>query len=261
MIFLLCFRCRKMTSKNRTHGKVAFNDCWLSDERFKLLLKKEQDCNKAVCSLCNNAVIDIATIGVCALTSHAKGAKHQERVRNFNLSALLFFKRNQASASSSNDSGRVDTMMNAVAVSHAEICWVIKVVTSHFPCCSCINLNSLPTSMFPDSQIAKSVQMSKTKCSYYIMYNLAPYYKEEPIQKIKLSPNYSILFNESLNHCLQNEQLDKWDKEIIQVQKRFNSRFFKRPNADNILSQLLSSTSSFPEKNILVSPLYEWSKH
>ena len=83
-----------MTSKSRTHRKVAFNDCWLSDERFKLWLKKGQDCSKAVFSLCNNVVIDIATMGVCALTSRAKGAKHQERFRNFNPSALLFFKRN-----------------------------------------------------------------------------------------------------------------------------------------------------------------------
>ena len=61
-----------MTSKSRTHGKVASNDCWLNDDRFKLWLKKGQDCNKAVCSSCNNAVIDIATMGVCALTSLTK---------------------------------------------------------------------------------------------------------------------------------------------------------------------------------------------
>ena len=159
MNFLFCFRCRKMTSKSRTHGKVAFNDCRLSDERFKLWLKEGQDCNKAVCSLCNNAVIDTATMRMCALTPHAKGAKHQERVRNFNPSAWLFFKRNQASvsfasscpANQSNASGRVDTMMNAVAVSHAQIRWVMKVRTSHFSYRSCINLNGLLASMFPDS--------------------------------------------------------------------------------------------------------------
>ena len=70
--------------------------------------------------------------------------------------------------------------------------------------------------MFRDSEIAKLFQMSKTKCSYYTMYGLAPYYKEELIQKVKASPNYSILFNESLKHCLQDEQLDVqirfWDK-------------------------------------------------
>ena len=74
------------------------------------------------------------------LTSHAKGAKHQERVWNFNPSASFFFKRIQASVSSTsscpakqnNSSGRVDTLMNAVAVSHAEIRWVMKVVIPIF---------------------------------------------------------------------------------------------------------------------------------
>ena len=98
----------------------------------------------------------------------------------------------------------------------------MKVVTSYFSYRSCINLNSLLTLMFQDNQIMKSFQMSKTKCSYYIMYSLAPYYKEELIQKVKASPDYSILFDESLNHCLQDEQLDFqirfWDKETIQVQ-------------------------------------------
>ena len=42
----------------------------------------------------------IATMGVCAVTSHAKGAKQQESVRNFIPFASLFFRRNQASVSS-----------------------------------------------------------------------------------------------------------------------------------------------------------------
>ena len=78
-----------------------------------------------------------------------------------------------------------------------------------------------------------------------------------PIKKVKASTNYSILFDESLNHCLQDEQLDVpirfCDKDTIQVQTSYSdSRFFKRPNAENILSELLSSTSSLPEKNMLV---------
>ena len=121
--------------------------------------------------------------------------------------------------------------------------------------------------IFPDSQIAKSFQISKTKCSYYIMYDLAPY-KEELIQKVKASPNYSILLDESLNYCLQDEQLDVqirfWDKETILVQTRyFDSQFFKRPNADNLFSEMLSSTSSLSEKNMLVlsmdGPNTNWS--
>ena len=123
---------------------------------------------------------------VCTLTSHAIGAKHQERVRSFNAFVSLFFERNQASVSSalscpakqSNASGRVDTMMNAVAVSHAEIHWVIKVVNSRFSYHSCINLNSLLASMFPDSQIVKSLQMSK---------NISFQWKFEPV-----SPRWAV---------------------------------------------------------------------
>ena len=86
--------------------------------------------------------------------------------------------------------------------------------------------------------------------------------------EVKASPNYSVLFDESWNNCLQDEQLDVqirfWDKETIQVQTSyFDSRFCKRPNADNILSELLSSTSSLPEKNMLVlsmdGPNTNWS--
>ena len=55
-----------------------------------------------------------------------------------------------------------------------------------------------------------------------------------------------------------------WDKETIQVETRyFDSRFFKRLNADNILSELLNSISNLPEKNILVlsmdGPNINWS--
>ena len=83
MNFLLYFRCRKMTSKSRANGKVVFNDCWLCDERFKLWLKKGQDCNKAVCSLCNIEVIDIAAMGVCAITSHAKKNQTPRKSQEF----------------------------------------------------------------------------------------------------------------------------------------------------------------------------------
>ena len=35
------------------------------------------------------------------------------------------------------------------------------------------------------------------------------------------------------------------------VTRYFNSRFFKRPNADNILEELLKATTNLPTKTIL----------
>ena len=112
-------------------------------------------------------------MGVSTLSSHTKGAKHQEIFRSYKSTGPLFFEKDQGSilctfsdTTKAND-GRVDAMMNSVAAFHAEILWVMKVVTSHFSYRSCLNTNSLLTSMSLDSLIAKSFQLSKTKCAYY----------------------------------------------------------------------------------------------
>ena len=109
----------------------------------------------------------------------------------------MFFKRDKTSVLSTfsgtakvND-WKVDIMMNSVGVSHAEIRWAIQLVTSHFSYASCLNMNSLLASMVPDSQIAKSFQLWKTKWAYYKVYSLAPYYKEELLQTSKATPAHS----------------------------------------------------------------------
>ena len=75
--------------------KVVFSESWLGDERFKTWLKWGNDCNKAVCILCNNTVVDIARMGVSALVSNAVGAKHKEMLRTYNpISSLCFMNKN-----------------------------------------------------------------------------------------------------------------------------------------------------------------------
>ena len=63
------------------------------------------------------------------------------------------------------------------------------------------------------------------------------------------------MFDESLNHHLQDEQMDMhvrfWNNDIAQVQTRYlESRFFKRPNAEKIHEELLSGMSLLPTKNM-----------
>ena len=121
-------------------------------------------------------------MGVSALSLHAKGTK-QENFRNYNPTVQFFFKKDQGNISctfsdttKAND-GRINTMMNSVAVFHAEIRWVMKVVTSHFSDRSCLTINSLLASMFLDIPIVKSFQLSITRCAYYTVFGLVPYYK------------------------------------------------------------------------------------
>ena len=98
--------------------------------------------------------------------------------------------------------------MSSVVVSHAEIYWAMKVLWSHLSYHSFLNFNELFRKMFPDYQVAKSFQLSKTKCAYYAVFGLAPYFKELLVKDIKLSPFYSLLFDESLNNKLKEEQMD-----------------------------------------------------
>ena len=254
------FRIVKMSSKKgaRAHGKSIFNESWLSDEQFKLWLEKGPDKHKALCRLCNS-VIDITVMGKSALTSHSKGNKHQINVKNFNPVSGLFFKCSSSKPSSSKNTSnkKIDLMISTLAVSHAEIRWALKVLTSHHSFRSCLNLNQLFHEMFPDSEIAKSFQLSKTKCAYYIVYGLAPYFMEILLQEVRKSPTYSILFDESLNHQRQEEQMDVqirfWNENLYEVQTRYlTSRFFKRPNADNILHELLEATDGLPQKSMVM---------
>ena len=57
--------------------------------------------------------------------------------------------------------------------------------------------------MFLDSQGAKSFQLSKTNCAYYVVFGLVPCFKELLVQDIKLPPFYLLSFDESLNNKLQ----------------------------------------------------------
>ena len=98
--------------------------------------------------------------------------------------------------------------------------------------------------MSPDSDIAKSFQLSKTKCAYYIVKGLAPYFMEMLLQEIKKLSTYSTLFDESLNHQQQEEQMDVqirfWNDTLSEVQTL--SEVLMQTNADIILHELLEAT-------------------
>ena len=119
-------------------------------------------------------------MGVSALVSHAAGAKHKERLRTYNpISSLCFMNKNvNKDTPKATSTPRVDSLMSSVAVSHAEIYWAMKVLWSYLSYGSCLNLNELFRKMFPDSLVAKSFQLSKTKCAYFVVFGLAPYFKE-----------------------------------------------------------------------------------
>ena len=133
---------------------------------------------------------------------------------------------------------------------------MLKVVTSDFSLRSWLGLNDLFRLMFIDSEIAKSFQLSKTKCGYIINFGLAPYFKEHLLKSLRVSPYFVLSFDESFNQTLQEEQMDLqlryWEDSLSQVCTRyFDSHFLKRPNAKNLVDALLLSLSKLTPERLL----------
>ena len=114
--------------------------------------------------------------------------------------------------------------------------------------------------MFSDSEIAENFQLSKTKCGHYLTYGIAPYLKSSITKSILKAPYFTIMFDESLNSVLQNEQVDiqirYWPDEDCKVQaKYYDSKFLERANSDRICEALLQTLNSFEERKMLMLSL------
>ena len=119
---------------------------------------------------------------------------------------------------------------------------------SHYSLRSCLGISTLFQRMFNDSIVAEKFSISKTKCGYYINYGLAPFYRDTLINDIKKAPFYTVLFDETLNKILQEEQMDLYirywsETENIVKTRYFDSQFLKRPNAENVAKSIEASLS------------------
>ena len=147
-------------------------------------------------------------------------------------------------------------MVVPVSTLRAEVLWVLKVVKNHFSLRSCLGLNDLLKSVFPDSEVAKTSKLSKTKCGCLINYGLPPFFRVVLLKSINASPYFVMSYDEGMNKILQNEQMDLqaryWDNNERQFRTRyFDSKFQNRPNAANLHSALPASLAKLLEKQLL----------
>ena len=131
-------------------------------------------------------------------------------------------------------------MVTRENVIHSEIRWALKTVDSKFSMRSCDDVSELFRTMFPDSDIAKKFQLSRTKCSYVINHGLAPHFKSVLIEDINKSPFYTTCFDESLNQKIQRGQMDilirYWNTNSNLTETRYlDSQFLDGAKAQQIL--------------------------
>ena len=270
----------KFSMKRQTpRGQNQFQQSWLSTYDWV----KKKSSTYVTCTICN-ADINFLNMGESALKRHAKPnpkapTKHQKlheerRKVQRSLSVLHYVditsnsqsptppasdtpsNGTDGSQSGSSLQPTLDMYVVPLAITKAEIRWTMKVVLSHFSFRSCLDLKDLFQCMFPDSEITKVFTMSKTKCAYYINFGLAPYFREELLHDIKKSPFYTVLFDESMNKILQTEQMDIYirywcERENIVKTKYYDSQFFNRPNADNIVAGIDNALKNISKAELI----------
>ena len=237
-------------------GSCTFQDRWLTDSRFQSWLKRHSDKTRAVCKVCKNKDFSIEKMGVSALISHMGGKMHASYMKDVNPLQSLFFKpkpkdseKSDSSSKSKENNTKTSEGDLSVKVLDSEIRWAIKVVKMHASYRSCLDISKLFASMFTDSEIAASFQMSKTKVSYIIGFGLADYFYKTLASRVKQSPFYAILFDESLNDTLMKEQMDSKYKEYLKKNKLEK----QKTREDEKVEELLSEIQTLNRKQLTIS--------
>ena len=167
-------------------------------------------------------------MGIGAVKSHMKSKQHNQIMKHkqspFTQLITDFFGGTNKSASTTNKSG--EQVSSSVAITeqtsdvstvpvsspstffiiseevlHAEVVWVIKVITSNYSFTSCKDISCLFSKMFSDNQIARSFSCGATKCAYLACFGICPYFHELLREKIRAVKYYTLLFDESSNHA------------------------------------------------------------
>lgn len=121
-------------------------------------------------------------------------------------------------------------------VTRAEILWCLQTVENHASISSAGKQSSLFPLMFPDSRIASSLCLARTKLSYGIVFGLAPYFNRKVLDAVCNCGPFVVSFDESLNKMTQTQQMDIalrfWNNNSNQVETHyFSSAFFGHARA------------------------------
>lgn len=184
---------------------------------------------EAFCCVCKKA-FKLGTMGVKALESHARSAKHLQYVKDKDRTpSVISVFSSQAQAASlpvpsvananaaqtvsgavpSSTGTRVDlrTSLGSTPTMKAEVLWTLHTVAQHQSYNSNEGISGLFQCMFPDSNIASTFACSSDKTAYIAKFGLAVYIKDELVEKVNQSP-YVLMFDESLSEVRKSKQLN-----------------------------------------------------
>ena len=138
----------------------------------------------------------------------------------------------------------------------AEIMWSIDVVLSNYSFNSVSNKSYLFCKMFPGSKITENFSCGETKCTYFVCFGLAPYFKELLTNSLSNVEHIVALFDESLNKTSKRGQMDMhvryWDNNHNYVATRYYySEFMGKTSAKDVFESFSACLSGISESKLL----------
>lgn len=114
------------------------------------------------------------------------------------------------------------------------------VVMTHMSLRTAANAVKLFPRMFPDSNVARNIQLNKDKVSYTICFGLTPFFQDKLLNYLRQLRFFTVSFDESLNKVTQSKQMDiiirYWCSEKSQVRTRFlNSVFLGHSTSQDLI--------------------------
>ena len=97
----------------------------------------------------------------------------------------------------------IDSLLIKDITVNTEIHWALESLMSNYSYNSCSNKSKLFSAVFSDSDIAETFSIGKTKCTYYVLHGIAPYFKSKFIESLQLLPFYSVSFDEYYNDAIK----------------------------------------------------------
>lgn len=176
---------------------------------------------EAYCTVCKKR-IQLGTMGVKALDSHAKSTKHMKYVRGKEQTpsiTAVFPPPNvcqlvaPAAAPAASPAAppattavnvRVDlrTSFGSTPTLKAEVLWTLHTIAKHQSYNGNEGISELFKCMFPDSNIANTFTCGADKTAYIAKFGLAVHIKDDMVSKVNKSP-FLLMFDESLNETMK----------------------------------------------------------
>lgn len=214
--------------------RCTFQNDWLDRQIHPDLFwirKSSTSSTEAHCNVCART-FDISNMGISAVNSHANGKKHRDRVQaklqstqyfsnlkvnssqiekqpSLQLSERLFSDNtnteNIKSLDVSETKNTVKSPTNQKMTSYvvkddvirAEILWTLQYIYKHSSARSASDSTHLFPLMFPDSTIAKKLQLGRTKLGYAVTHGLGPFFQDELSNAVRQCQIYNISFDKT----------------------------------------------------------------